>query len=97
MAKLPQSSEGEDASNSEEEWLPEQEGLANASSSDSGAEDTESEKDAVGAEDANDCEGVEAKNASPDRAQKRRAEKNVMKTKVNEFEGDLPPFLGSGK
>ena len=77
MVKLPQLSEGEDASNSEEEWLPEQEGLANASSSDSGAEDTESEKDAVGAEDANDCEGVEAKNASPDRAQKRRAEKNM--------------------
>ena len=74
MVKLPQLSEGEDASNSEEEWLPEQEGLANASS---GAEDTESEKDAVGAEDANDCEGVEAKNASPDRAQKRRAKKNM--------------------
>ena len=39
MEELPQSSKEEDASSSEEEWLPEQEALANASSCDSGAED----------------------------------------------------------
>ena len=95
MEELPQSSEEEDACGSEEEWLPEQEGLANPSSSDSGAEDTESEKDvegdeAEGAEDANYCEGIEAEaeNASPDRAQGENAEKNsrfVWKSKDNEF------------
>lgn len=75
VEELPQSSEQDDAaSSSEEEWLPGQERKANASSSDSGAEDAESGKDAEGDEDANDGEVVEAEDLSPNRAQGKRTE-----------------------
>lgn len=90
MEEIPPESSEDDACGSDDEWLPEK--GANDSSSDSGAED---------AEDAN-AEGVEAEaeDVPPNRAQEKKAEntsRNIWKAKDNQFEGELPPFLGEWK
>lgn len=68
MEHIPSESSEDDASGSDDEWLPEKQGegsgLVSASSSDSGSEDAEG---AVGGEVAEDAGGAE--DVPPDRAQ----------------------------
>lgn len=94
VEQLPSDSSN-DASGSDDEWLPEKRELANGSSSDSEAEDTESAEDVEAVEVAEEAMG--AKDVLPDKAQGNKKSKHVWKTKDNEFEGDLAPFLGEQK
>ncbi|XP_058235983.1 activating transcription factor 7-interacting protein 1 isoform X3 [Hemibagrus wyckioides] len=92
---IPPESSEDDVSASDDEWLPEKQGgsgLANASSSDSGSEDSEG---TMGGEVAEDVEGAE--DVPPDRAQGQKRIRNVWKAKDNQFEGNLPRFLGEWK
>lgn len=83
MEEIPESDE-EDDSGSEDEWLPEKEGLVYSSSSDNKTEDAE------GAGQAEEVHGV-----PPDRAQGQKKKQKYLED--NHFQGDLLPFLGEGK
>lgn len=92
VEQMPSESSEDDASGSDDEWLPGKEGVANASSSDSEAEDDEGAMDA-------ENEGVE-EDVPINRGRVEKAENQsglTWKIKDSQSEGDLPPFLGEWK
>ncbi|KAK0156037.1 hypothetical protein N1851_001418 [Merluccius polli] len=108
VEEFPASSEDECAcGSSDEEWLPVQTGASRevGSSSDSEGEESGNVAEGVEAEEEVEVEeGVEAvepEEPPPPRAQGEKAKekgvRNVWKAKDNQFEGDLPPFLGESK
>ncbi|KAK0142248.1 PiggyBac transposable element-derived protein 3 [Merluccius polli] len=108
VEEFPASSEDECAcGSSDEEWLPVQTGASRevGSSSDSEGEESGNVAEGVEAEEEVEAEkGVEAvepEEPPPPRAQGEKAKekgvRNVWKAKDNQFEGDLPPFLGESK
>ncbi|KAM4588720.1 piggyBac transposable element-derived protein 3-like [Odontesthes bonariensis] len=108
IEEFPDSSEEDCASgSSDEEWLPVQTGASRevGSSSDSEGEESGNVAEGVEAEEGDEAdegdEAVEPEGAPPPRAQGKKAKeksvRNVWKAKDNQFEGDLPPFLGESK
>ncbi|XP_037397374.1 piggyBac transposable element-derived protein 2-like [Pygocentrus nattereri] len=107
IEEFPNSSEEDCASgSSDEEWLPVQTGASRkvGSSSDSEGEESGNVAEGVEAEEGDEADeedkAVEPE-GPPSRAQGKKAKeksvRNIWKAKDNQFEGDLPPFLGESK
>lgn len=92
---MPSDSSEDDFSCSDDECLPDKRELVNGSSSDSEIEDAEGTEAVEEGKVAEEAEGAE--DVLPDKAQKCNKSKHVWKNKDNEFEGELPPFLGELK
>ncbi|KAG7236450.1 hypothetical protein INR49_000928 [Caranx melampygus] len=108
IEEFPDSSEEDCASgSSDEEWLPVQTGASReeVSSSDSEGEGSGNVAEGVEVEEGDEADegdgAVEPEGPPPPRAQGKKAKeksvRNVWKAKDNQFEGDLPLFLGESK